>query len=257
VKRLHVPPSAQAAWAYFLDVDGTLIDIAATPAAAAVDPALLALVGDLFAASGGALALVSGRALVDLERHLGSLRIPLVGQHGLERRDAQGRRHRVVASPAPKDLLRARLAPVLARHPQLLLEDKGLSVALHYRAAPQLAAYVHRLMRVLVAETAGALCLQKGKRVVEAKPVGVDKGSAIEALLAEAPFAGRTPVFVGDDLTDEHAFVVVNRAGGLSIKVGPGRTEAHWRLPNVEAVRAWLGEALLATFPTAQETTSE
>jgi trehalose 6-phosphate phosphatase len=236
------PPAPQPDWAYFLDVDGTLIDIADTPDAVHVDAALLDLIARLHRASGGAVALVSGRALADLQRRLGKLRLPLAGQHGLERRDAAGKLHLHRAPRASKRAIKAALAPVLARHPGLLLEDKGLALALHYRLAPHLAAYAQRLMARLAADS--GLQLQHGKRVAELKPAGVDKGTAVTAYLAEAPFEGRRPVFIGDDLNDEHAFAEVNRRGGVSIKVGRGASCARCRLRDVAAVRTWLMAAL-------------
>ncbi|MBI4985038.1 MAG: trehalose-phosphatase [Rhodocyclales bacterium] len=238
------PPPPRLEWAYFLDVDGTLIDIAATPDAARVDLPLLALVQQLHRASDGALALVSGRTLADLERRLGGLAVPVAGQHGMERRDANGDLHcHGAAAPATRDI-RVRLAPVLARHPDLLLEDKGLSLALHYRQAPQLAGYVHRLLGKLVSEAGDGLLLQRGKRVLEVKPAGCDKGTAIEDYLGEMPFRGRRPVFIGDDVTDEHGFEVVNRLDGISIKVGAGRSCARYRLTDVGTVRQWLAAAI-------------
>lgn len=240
-------PVARADWAYFLDVDGTLIDIAATPAAAAIDTALLDLLGRLHRASGGAVALVSGRALADLDRRLGACRLPLAGQHGLERRDAAGRLWIQPAPPEAKCAIRAALEPLLAEHPGLLLEDKGLTLALHYRQAPQLENAVRETMARLVAAAGAGLVLQEGKCVVEVKPGGVDKGTAIEDYLREPPFAGRRPVFIGDDLNDEHGFAVINRMQGLSIKVGAGSTCAQHRLADVRAVRAWLAAALEET----------
>lgn len=132
---------------------------------------------------------------------------------------------------------------MLARHPGLLLEDKGLALAVHYRQVPTLAGYLHRLLQRLAALAGEPLQLQKGKRVVEVKPLGFDKGTAIEEYLAEPPFQGRRPVFIGDDVTDEHGFAVVNRLRGLSVKVGAGPTQARYRLPDVAAVRAWLTDA--------------
>lgn len=237
-------PAARTDWAYFLDVDGTLIDIAETPDAAAVDAALLDLLGRLHRASGGAVALVSGRALADLDRRLGACRLPLAGQHGLERRDAAGRLWIQPAPPEAKCAIRAALEPLLVEHSGLLLEDKGLTLALHYRQAPHLEAMVRGTMARLVAEAGDGLVLQEGKCVVEVKPGGVDKGTAIEDYLCEPPFAGRRPVFIGDDVTDEHGFAVVNRSRGLSIKVGGGESRARHRLRDVAAVRAWLAAAL-------------
>lgn len=241
--RAEAPPAARPDWAYFLDVDGTLIDIADTPDAVQVDAALLDLIARLHRASGGAVALVSGRAVADLQRRLGRLRLPLAGQHGLERCDAAGKLH-LQRPPASRRAIKAALAPVLARHPGLLLEDKGLALALHYRRAPHLAAYAQRLMARLAVAAGPGLELQRGKRVAELKPPGVDKGTAVTAYLAEAPFKGRRPVFIGDDLNDEHAFAEVNRRDGVSIKVGRGASCARYRLRDVAAVRTWLMAAL-------------
>lgn len=238
------PPRPSVDWAYFLDVDGTLIDIADTPDTVQVDTGLLDLIARLHLASGGAVALVSGRSISGLEQHLGMLRLPLAGQHGLERRDTAGRLWIHAAPPAAKCAIKDALAPVLARHPGLLLEDKGLTLALHYRLAPHLAAYAHRLMARLADNAGAGLEVQHGKRVAEIKPSGIDKGTAVAEYLAEPPFSGRRPVFIGDDLNDEHGFAEVNKLDGISIKVGKGASCARFRLPDVAAVRSWLGEAL-------------
>ncbi|MBI5107846.1 MAG: trehalose-phosphatase [Rhodocyclales bacterium] len=240
----RLPPAPCVECAFFLDVDGTLLEIADTPSAVRVDMELLELIGRLFRISGGALALVSGRSISDLEELLGAQRLPLAGQHGLERRDAAGRLWIHAAPPGAKCMIKEALAPVLTRHPGLLLEDKGLTLALHYRQAPHLAAYAHRLMATLMQEAGGELELQKGKRVIEIKPAGIDKGTAVAEYLTESPFRGRHPVFIGDDLNDEHGFAEVNRMDGISIKVGPGASCARYRLPHVVAVRHWLNAAL-------------
>jgi len=242
--RRGLPPTPCVACAFFLDVDGTLIDIADTPDAVQVDTALLDLIARLHLASGGAVALVSGRSISGLEQHLGMLRLPLAGQHGLERRDTAGRLWIHAAPPAAKCAIKEALAPVLARHPGLLLEDKGLTLALHYRLAPHLAAYVQRLMARLADAAGAGLEVQHGKRVAEIKPSGIDKGTAVAEYLAEAPFRGRRPVFIGDDLNDEHGFAEVNKLDGISIKVGKGASCARFRLRDVAAVRSWLAEAL-------------
>ena len=238
------PPAPRVDWAFFVDVDGTLLEIADTPSAVRVDLDLLELIGQLYRRSGGALALVSGRSISDLEAMLGTLRLPLAGQHGLERRDTAGRLWIHAAPPAAKCAIKEALRPVLERHPGLLLEDKGLTLALHYRQAPHLAAYAQRLMLRLMSEVDGGLELQKGKRVVELKPAGIDKGTAVAEYLTESPFSNRHPVFIGDDLNDEHGFAEVNRLDGTSIKVGPGASCARYRLAHVTAVRHWLNEAL-------------
>lgn len=238
------PPPAQSDWAYFLDVDGTLLELAATPDAIHVDAALPALLTALHRACAGAVALISGRALADLDARLGLPALAKAGQHGLERRDAAGRLRLHAAPLRAKHAIQAALAPHLEGHRGLLLEDKGLTLALHYRQAPALADDVNRLMRRLVAEAGDGLVVQEGKCVVEVKPGGVDKGTAIAEYLAEPPFLGRRPVFIGDDKNDEHAFAEVNARGGISIGVGAGDFGARYRLPDVSAVRAWLSGAI-------------
>lgn len=244
MRRRGSPPTASLAWAFFLDVDGTLIDLVDLPDAIRIDTALLDLITHLHRASGGAMALVTGRSLSDLEHHLGPLRLPMAGQQGLERRDASGRLWIHAAPPASKVAIKEALGPVLDRHAGLLLEDKGLTLALHYRLAPQLAAYAHRLMGRLAFLAGTDLDVQRGKRVVELKPSGFDKGTAVAEYLTEPPFMGRRPVFIGDDLNDEHGFAEVNKLDGISIKVGKGSSCARYRLPDVAAVRRWLGTAL-------------
>ena len=234
------PPAPHPGWAYFLDIDGTLVDIADSPAGAHLDPAFGRLVEELHRLAGGAVALISGRSIGDIDRLFPGIRFPAAGQHGVERRDAAGRISRHAFPSQELDWVRRRLVEAAARHPGLLVEDKGLSVALHYRRAPRLAGYGHRLVRSLGARLGERYHVQAGKRVVELKPAGKDKGVAVLEFMQEEPFRGRTPLFVGDDVTDEYGFATVNRLHGHSVKVGPGRTVARWRLPDVSAVRAWL-----------------
>ncbi|MEP6991452.1 MAG: trehalose-phosphatase [bacterium] len=234
------PPPPSADWAYFLDVDGTLVALAPTPDAARLTDAAHAAVRALRARAGGALALVSGRSLADLDAFFGAPLLAAAGQHGLEQRGADGRLMRFALPPGGMETARARLAAVVSRTPGLLLEDKGMSLALHYRAAPRLGGYAHRMMRGLARELGPPYSVQVGKRMVELRPASLHKGDAIAAFMAGAPFRGRVPVFIGDDATDEHGFAVVNGLGGHSIKVGPGRTQAEWWLPDVDAVCAWL-----------------
>lgn len=237
------PPQPSPDWAYFLDIDGTLVDIAPAPDLAHVDATLLALAVRLKNVTSGATALISGRSLADLERRLEGLHISIAGQHGLEWRDPVGTLHRPAVASLAIESLRRRLAPLLDRYPQLLLEDKGLTLALHYRQAPQLGGYLHRLLPDMVAEAGDSLSLLKGKRVLEIKPSGGDKGTAIERFMECKPFHGRMPVFIGDDRTDEHGFAVINRLHGISIKVGRGASQARYRLRDVSAVRSWLAMA--------------
>lgn len=238
------PPPAQSGWAFFLDFDGTLLDLAATPDTIRVDSALPRLLTALHQASAGAVALISGRALADLDLRIGLPSLPKAGQHGLERRDAAGRLWQHAAPPQVWETIQAALAPVLERNRGLILEDKGLTLALHYRQAPELASYVHQLMRRLVTGLGEELVVQTGKCIVEVKPAGVDKGTAVAAYLTEPPFRGRRPVFIGDDKNDEHGFAVVNAHDGISIGVGSGAAHARYRLPDVAAVRNWLAGAM-------------
>lgn len=226
--------------AYFFDIDGTLVDIADTPSDVRWGPDLSRLVTALYHSSGGAVALMSGRAIADIDRLFPEVRLPAAGQHGVERRDRAGRVSRHTFPSAGLDQVRTRLADAVARHPRLLLEDKGLSLALHYRRAPRLGGYAHHLLRSMLTLVGAEYCLLTGKRVVEMKPAGRDKGTAVLEFLQEEPFRGRVPVFVGDDVTDEYGFAVVNHLNGYSIKVGRGSTVARWRLPTVRDVLAWL-----------------
>jgi trehalose 6-phosphate phosphatase len=226
--------------ALFLDVDGTLLHIADTPDAVTIERATVELLRRAHAATGGALALITGRRIADVDRLFAPLALPAAGQHGFERRDAAGAVHRH-ARPAPELAeVRADLDAFAAAHPGVLIEDKGLTVAVHYRLAPEAAAAVAALAERLVARPGGALAIQRGKMVVELRPAGKDKGTAIAEFMSEPPFHGRTPVFLGDDLTDEYGFSIVNGLGGLAVKVGAGATEARARLPDVDAVRACL-----------------
>jgi trehalose 6-phosphate phosphatase len=237
-----VPPPLTPSCALFLDIDGTLLDLAATPSAVTIDPDVSTLLPALFGVLSGACALVTGRAITNVDRLFPGLGLPIAGQHGCERRDAAGTVVLHAPAQATLDRLRRLLAAFAGRHQGLVLEDKGSTLALHYRQAPRLAPHVHRTLRdTLANEQAPELALQPGKRLVELRPGNRDKGTAIADFLAERPFAGRCPVFVGDDRGDEHGFAVVEARGGYGVKVGPGRTRARYRLDGVAAVRNWLG----------------
>jgi len=246
----RMPPFAPD-WALFLDVDGTLVEFAAHPQEVRVGQDLRELLEQLRDATHGAIALVSGRSVEDIDQLFAPLALPVAGQHGTERRGADGaiRRH----EPPLENLARAAAALVrlTAAHSGLVLENKGMTLALHYRLAPGLRLLVEREMRALAAGLGDAFELQSGKFVMEIKPSGRDKGSAIAEFAAEAPFAGRRPVFIGDDLTDEPGFEVVNRAGGHSVKVGPGITHARWHLFDAAAVRRWLASYAAEFAPSA------
>jgi len=239
------PPPLDSDCALFLDIDGTNADLAQSPDAVHIDDAIAAALPRLARWLGGALALVTGRTITSADRLFPGLALPMAGQHGWERRDAAGGIHLHAPARRTQARLRRLLQRLAKRHPQLLLEDKGASLALHYRGAPHLAAHVHRTVRQSVAMEEGYF-VQPGKLLLEVRPEGSDKGTAIDAFMAEDPFAGRVPVFVGDDLTDEHGFAAVERLGGWTVKVGAGRTAARFRLAEPAAVHQWLMAPLVA-----------
>ncbi|HZN85701.1 MAG TPA: trehalose-phosphatase [Burkholderiales bacterium] len=229
-------------WALFLDVDGTLLEHAARPDAVRVAAPVHQLLEALRLATRGALALISGRAIDDIDALFAPLRLPVAGQHGAERRDAAGRLHRHQGAAEPVRRAAARLGAFAARHAGLVFEDKGHNLALHYRQAPAAAQAAQAALRAAALELGGDYEVLEGKMVVELKPAGRDKGRAIAEFMAEAPFAGRTPVFIGDDVTDEFGFGVVNRLDGHSVKVGPGASAARHRLADAAAVREQLAQ---------------
>ncbi|HEY0314617.1 MAG TPA: trehalose-phosphatase [Allosphingosinicella sp.] len=233
------PPLADLAeGSLFLDFDGTLVALADRPDAIAVPRHLAPLLDRVAAALGGRLAILTGRALADLDRHLAAPHLAAAGSHGLELRGATAQAEHT-AGPNALVHARAALAAFAAGAPGLLVEDKPASVALHYRLAPERETAALALAESLAAAT--GLAVQRGKMVVELRPPGPDKGDAVRALMAEPPFAGARPVVVGDDLTDEDGFRAAAALGGFGILVGAARvTEARYRLPGVEAVHAWL-----------------
>jgi trehalose 6-phosphate phosphatase len=231
---------AQDEWALFLDLDGTLIDMAPTPHSVRVSsdlPPLLARVSRRF---GGSLALVSGRCIADLDTLLHPLHFPAAGIHGIERRDVRGDIH--YAGFLPEDLGPARqeLRNFVARHRGLLLEDKGRSLALHFRLAPELESAVYEIIEHVLTHLPVETHVQPGHCVIEIKSGRANKRTAIEQFMQEPPFAGRVPVFVGDDLTDRDGFGYVESIGGHAILVGPDPEEGRGWLPDPAAVRAWL-----------------
>ena len=240
VVRRSRPPRPRREWAYFFDLDGTLIPFAATPSAVRVGEDLRLLLERLHRATGGAVALMSGRPISEIDRLFPHISLPAAGHHGLERRNARGRIRRHASPTSRLERVRRRMSRALQGKAGLLLEDKGLSLALHYRRAPGLGAYAHRLARSMLPLVGREFCIQRGKYVVEMRPAGRDKGKGILEFMKETPFRGRTAVFVGDDATDEFGFRTVNRLGGYSIKVGRGASAARWRLSDVRAVRDWL-----------------
>lgn len=223
--------------ALFLDFDGTLVDIAGQPELVHVPDDLGGTLQQLAASLNGAVAIVSGRALADLDHFMAPLVLPLAAEHGSVQRFADGHVAHL-AKPDLRDVERVALA-LAGQHAGLRVEIKSAAVALHYRHAPALEMLCVEEMAEAVKRTPGVE-LMKGKCVVEIKAAGVSKGTAIQGFMAQPPFAGRLPLFAGDDTTDESAFAAVQAMGGAGIKVGHGDSLARFRCSNPAALRRWL-----------------
>ena len=208
-----LPVPGEIPWALFLDVDGTLVEIAAEPDAVHADSRLIALLTALQHKLDGAVALVSGRTIDTLDKLFAPLHLPAAGNHGLERRASGGNVSRPRAMPDML-IIRDAFSSFVAENPGTILEDKTLSMAIHFRNRPELETQATDLAENLVSRSVENLFLQKGKKLVEIRPGQGDKGTAIANFLAEPPFSGRLPVFIGDDITDEKGFELVNLRGG-------------------------------------------
>jgi trehalose 6-phosphate phosphatase len=231
-------------WALFLDVDGTLLELAETPDSVYVPAHLKSLLTELSSRLDGALALVSGRTIANLDELFFPLRFCASGVHGAERREANGITMRAQLDTSKLIPVREELAVFVRSHEGLLLEDKSFALAVHCRLAPHLDEAVRDKVQSVVTRLGNDYMLQPGKRVYEVRPRAWSKGSSVDAFLTKPPFLDRTPVYVGDDLTDEDAFETVNRLGGISVRVGEmTNTRAAFRLPSVADVHAWLHEA--------------
>jgi trehalose 6-phosphate phosphatase len=227
------PVPSCAATTLLLDFDGTLVELADAPDAVQVTGRLVSLLEDLSQALGGRLALVSGRDASALAHWFGGAELVLVGNHGAEFTDE------ALERPAALDGVARHLRHFAARHPGVLAEEKRYGAALHYRQAPSEEAACHALAYTL-AEQHG-LRLQHGKAMVELCAVERDKGWAVRSLMARPEHAGTTPVFVGDDITDEAAFAAAEELGGFGVLVGsPRQSAAQYRLDGVAEVQSWL-----------------
>jgi trehalose 6-phosphate phosphatase len=228
--------------ALFLDLDGTLAPIAARPQDVHPDPRRTSLLERLVRGLDGRLAVVSGRTLADIDRILEGCVVPVAAVHGLVLRDPRGRV--VETSPHP-GVARAvaELQAFAARDSGLIVEEKGFSVALHFRLASGYAEAARTCARELAEQT--GLALQEGDMVEELRTPGPSKGDSVRAFMRLAPFAGSTPIFVGDDATDEDGFEAARALGGMGVAVGAHRAvNARYRLAGVEAALAWLEAGL-------------
>lgn len=234
------PVGADAGCALFLDVDGTLLDFAAHPDDVAVDAHLREDLARLRTRFQGALALLSGRPLAQLDGLFAWQGHAAAGLHGAELRSPDGREH-FLGDASAFATARARAAAMTAVVRDVLLEDKRRALALHYRRVPIARAAAERIAQALLADLDGDYALQRGDHVIELKPAGADKGRALAALMRAPPFSGRQPWMLGDDLTDEDAFGHVNAHAGISVVIGPRRpTAARYALRDPATVRAWL-----------------
>lgn len=231
--------------ALLLDIDGTLLDLAPTPREVFVPEGLAMTLDRLVAKTSGALALVSGRSLNDIDRIFAPARFPAVGGHGAEMRLSGGSEAVAAHAPPMDQELKRRLASIAKLNPGILLEDKGYSLALHYRLAPDAEQAIYRAVSLIRADLPDtAIEVLPGKCVCEIKPSGFSKASGVIELMNHLPFKGRQPIFIGDDVTDESVFAIMPGFGGVAISVGrPAPGVAH-QFGRPEEVRAWLAGLL-------------
>jgi trehalose 6-phosphate phosphatase len=226
--------------ALFLDVDGTLLDIKDHPADVRADPTLIALLQSLSKGLDGALSLISGRTVADIDRMFAPARFAAAGGHGAELRLHPDDRVSSSKWSLPASILE-RMREFAAGASGLLLEEKGGGISLHYRRAPEFEEQCTTFVQSLLPEIEKDFRLIAGKMVFEFAPKEHHKGIAISEMMQRDPFTGRRSVFVGDDVTDEDGFRAVNALGGITIRVGGSRgSEAEYSLPDVAAVHRWL-----------------
>jgi trehalose 6-phosphate phosphatase len=235
----QTPPPPVLDWCLFLDVDGTLIELTDTPSQTEADAEIRALLQDVTERLGGAVALISGRKIETLDQLFAPLVLPAAGLHGVERRKADGSIQGASFVDAQLENARRALQALVEAHPGTLLEDKERTVAVHFRMAPQFGDAIREGVLEIARPLGSNYHIQGGKMMFEIKPRGFSKATAIQAFMKEPPFRGRRPVFIGDDLTDQDGFAMVEAHGGLSIAVGD-HVQGQYFLADVPAVRLWL-----------------
>jgi trehalose 6-phosphate phosphatase len=233
------PPPPALDWCLFLDVDGTLIELTDTPSQTEADAEIKSLLREVAERLGGALALISGRRISTLDELFAPLKFAAAGLHGVERRKADGTVQGASFTDSRLDAARSAIAALVDSHPGMLLEDKDRTIAVHFRMVPQCEQIARESIFAAAKSLGSNYHVQAGKMMFEIKPRGFSKATAIQAFMKESPFNGRRPVFIGDDLTDQDGFAMVEAHGGISVGVGD-RLQAQFYLPDVAAVRIWL-----------------
>jgi trehalose 6-phosphate phosphatase len=231
--------------AILLDIDGTLLDLAPTPREVWVPPGLARTLNGLIEKTAGALALVSGRSLNDIDLIFAPEQFPAVGGHGAEMRISVDSESVATHAPPMDKELKRRLAAIARLSPGILLEDKGYSLALHYRLAPHAEKAIYEAIALIRADLPDApIELMPGKCVYEIKHSGFNKATGVLELMAHEPFRGRRPIFIGDDVTDESVFALMPDLGGLAFSVGRRATGVADHFDEPRDVRQWLARLL-------------
>jgi trehalose 6-phosphate phosphatase len=232
-------------YAILLDIDGTLLDLAPTPREVWVPPGLAETLGKLHDRTSGALALVSGRSLNDIDLIFAPEQFPAVGGHGAEMRISADREAVATHAPPMDKELKRRLAAIARLSPGILLEDKGYSLALHYRLAPHAEKAIYAAVSLIRADLPNApIEVLPGKCVCEIKQSGFDKATGVRELMTHEPFRGRRPIFIGDDVTDESVFAIMPDLGGLAFSVGRRAQGVTDHFDEPRDVRAWLARLI-------------
>ena len=243
--------------AFFLDFDGVLVALAETPDAIEVRPEVPRLLAQLHQQTGGAVAIVSGRSVGDIRRYLPDFPGVVVGSHGAEIDRGEGPERTVDPDPASVAALQKMVEGFAFTDPAYIAEAKPMGVVLHFRRKPELRGAAYHMLEAALHDFAG-FHIHHSKMAFEVRPDGVGKENAVQALMREPPFAGRRPVYFGDDVTDERALDWVREQGGIAVKVGDGQTAASCRLNSPSDVRAALSRQVagLAPQPVADDATS-
>jgi trehalose 6-phosphate phosphatase len=243
-------PLANPDWALFLDVDGTLLDIASTPDAVTVPSGLIGNLERVRLGLGGALALITGRSIANVDHLFRPLRFVVAGQHGAEMRNCASAATTRVSDAVPPPQWRERIEQLAGQYPGVLIEDKGLTIAVHYRNAPAASSAIETLLNQFL-EQDSRFVVQAGKFVAELRPRALTKASALVELMRMDPFRGRSPVMIGDDLTDEDAFRAAISLGGMGFRVGRGSDAEAMDFAEPSAVRHWLAASAESLTPRA------